>query len=61
MVTPSLPFGFLANRCRNRRLAQIRMALAAPPPERTPGGEAAAGTEARPCPVCRSGRLQVMR
>jgi hypothetical protein len=52
-------FGFLANRCRTRRLAQIRTALAAPPPEQSPGGEAEAGMEARPCPVCRNGRLRV--
>ena len=52
-------FGFLANRCRARRLAQIRTALVAPPPEHTPGSEVEAGTEARPCPVCRSGRLRV--
>ena len=52
-------FGFLANRCRTRRLAQIRTALAAPPPERAPGSEAAAAMDTRPCPVCRSGRLRV--
>jgi len=52
-------FGFLANRCRARRLAQIRTALTAPPPEHTPESEPEAGTEARPCPVCRSGRLRV--
>jgi hypothetical protein len=52
-------FGFPANRCRARRVAQVRTALAARPPERTPGSEAEAGTEARPCPVCRSGRLRV--
>ena len=52
-------FGFLANRCRARRLAQIRTALVAPPPEQTPGSEPEAGMEARPCPVCRSGRLRV--
>jgi hypothetical protein len=52
-------FGFLANRCRSRRLAQIRTALAAPPPEQTPASEAEAGMAARPCPVCRSARLRV--
>jgi hypothetical protein len=51
--------GFLANRCRARRLAQIRTALAAPPPEQMPRSKAEAATEARPCPVCRNGRLRV--
>ena len=50
---------FLTNRCRAHRLAQIRTALLAPPPEQTPGSEPEAGMEARPCPVCRSGRLRV--
>jgi len=52
-------FGFLANRCRARRLVQIRAALAAPLPERKPGNDAPAAIEARPCPVCRSGQLRV--
>ncbi len=52
-------FGFLANRCRARRLAVIRTALAAPAP---PVAEAHAPTapfDGYPCPKCRTGRLQV--
>jgi hypothetical protein len=54
-------FGFLANRCRARRLAEIRTALAAPPPPTaansqdppTPFG-------GYPCPSCSTGRLHVI-
>ncbi|WP_296899996.1 IS91 family transposase [Thiohalocapsa sp.] len=52
-------FGFLANRCRAKRLAQIRQALdaaAAPEPEETQG-EAA---DRPPCPQCGQGRLRII-
>jgi len=52
-------FGFLANRCRQQKLAQIRRALAV--------AETVNGTEARdapapiyPCPQCATGRLRVI-
>ena len=55
-------FGFLANRCRARRLAEIRAALAAPAPP-TPETEAPAEStttvDGYPCPRCRRGRLRV--
>ncbi len=52
-------FGFLANRCRRHRLAQIRTeskAKAAETTERTQAEE----TPDRPCPKCRRGRLRVV-
>jgi hypothetical protein len=51
-------YGFLANRCRGARLAEIRTALAAPPAfaNATQGRVVA---EERPCPKCRTGRLRV--
>ncbi len=52
-------FGFLANRCRRHRLAQIRTAIkakAAETVERTQAEE----TPDRPCPKCRRGRLRVV-
>jgi len=52
-------FGFLANRCRARRLADIRTALAAPAPavaEQPP----ATPFDGYPCPQCRTGRLRVI-
>ena len=52
-------FGFLANRCRARRLGQIRAALEAPPPEATETPKEAAPFDGYPCPQCRQGRLQV--
>jgi hypothetical protein len=53
-------FGFLANRCRARRLSEIRDALAAPPP--APAAEAAAPApfNGYPCPKCRQGHLRVI-
>ena len=51
-------FGFLANRCRAQRLAQIRAALAAPPPAAAQPEQAAPG-DGYPCPKCRTGRLRV--
>lgn len=52
-------FGFLANRCRARRLAQIRTALAAPPPAAPAQSETTAPFDGYPCPISRTGRLQV--
>jgi hypothetical protein len=53
-------FGFLANRCRARRLAAIRTALAAPPPV-VPTDPAPPGPfDGYPCPTCRTGRLRVI-
>ena len=52
-------FGFLANRCRARRLGEIRDALAAPAPEPATEQEAAAPFNGYPCPKCRQGHLRV--
>jgi hypothetical protein len=52
-------FGFLANRCRAQRLAQIRTALAAPAPTVAKTPEPAAPFDGYPCPKCRTGRLRV--
>lgn len=52
-------FGFLANRCRARRLAAIRTALAAPPPPDTETKKPTAPFDGYPCPTCRTGRLWV--
>jgi len=56
-------FGFLANRCRSRCLAQIRIALATAPPRSDDAGEGAGGAPAPvtlPCPRCRQGRLRAV-
>jgi hypothetical protein len=55
-------FGFLANRCRARRLEEIRAALAAPPPAAAPSGAAQKppAFDGYPCPTCRRGRLRVI-
>lgn len=54
-------FGFLANRCRRRRLAEIRAALEAvpPPAEATPDAAPRGPFDGYPCPDCRQGRLRV--
>jgi hypothetical protein len=52
-------FGFLANRYRARHLAQIRTALAAPPPAAPTQSETTAPFDGYPCPICRTGRLRV--
>jgi hypothetical protein len=52
-------FGFLANRCRARRLAEIRTALSAPPPEASAPETPAARFDGYPCPKCRTGKLHV--
>jgi hypothetical protein len=52
-------FGFLANRCRARRLGEIRTALAAPPPEPATAPETPAPFSGYPCPKCRQGHLRV--
>lgn len=52
-------YGFLANRCRAHRLALIRTALAAPPPEPAAAPAPTAPFDGYPCPQCRTGRLHV--
>jgi hypothetical protein len=52
-------FGFLANRCRARRLAEIRTALSAPPPEASAPETPTARFDGYPCPKCRNGKLHV--
>ena len=54
-------FGFLANRCRARRLSEIRAALAAPAPAPDEPREKPAPFDGFPCPKCRRGRLHVTR
>jgi hypothetical protein len=54
-------FGFLANRCRARRLTEIRAAFAAPAPEVEETREKPAPFDGFPCPTCRRGRLHVIR
>lgn len=53
-------FGFLANRCRTRRLAEIRVALAAPPPPPPPPDDVGAQPQPILCPICRKGRLHAV-
>lgn len=57
-------FGFLANRCRAKRLGQIRAAIAAHEGAATmlkqPPGDRETDPAPRPCPRCRTGRLQVI-
>jgi hypothetical protein len=52
-------FGFLANRCRASRLAQIRSALAAPHSAARRVPETSTPFDGYPCPTCRTGRLRV--
>jgi hypothetical protein len=52
-------FGFLANRCRARRLPEIRAALEAPAPEVAEPQDQAAPFDGYPCPKCRQGQLRV--
>jgi len=52
-------FGFLANRCRARRLSEIRAALDALPPQAAAAKEDTAPFDGYPCPKCRKGRMQV--
>jgi len=55
-------YGFLANRCRCERLAQIRQAIAARASDRTrePRENTEAPFNGWPCPACRQGRLRVV-
>lgn len=54
-------YGLLANCCRERRLADVRTALAAQPPESAePEEEAGAGMVGYPCSKCRSGCLYIV-
>ena len=50
-------YGFLANACRVRRLAQIRTALAAPAPTPDPDADAERPDVAPICPSCHHGHL----
>ena len=52
-------FGFLANRCRARRLSEIRVALEAPPPQAPTAKAETAPFDGYPCPKCHKGRLLV--
>jgi len=52
-------YGFLANRCRARRLGQIRAALEVPDSEPTERQEDTGNFDGYPCPKCRSGRLHI--
>ena len=52
-------FGFLANRCRAKRLVAIRSALALPPPAHARTTTAPAAYAGHPCPRCRKGHLRV--
>jgi len=54
-------YGFLANRCRESKLAQIRAALAVPAAddeEPSPGADPSHSSY--PCPKCRRGRLRIL-
>jgi hypothetical protein len=55
-------FGFLANRCRGTRLAQIREAIAGQEKAAAPTAAAhsTAPTEEWPCPRCRRGHMRVI-
>ena len=56
-------YGFLANRCRKTKLAQIRTALAhmvQQTPSAETDDEAAYTFDGYPCPECRIGRLLVI-
>ncbi len=55
-------FGFLANRCRAERIAQIRAHIdaAAPSTEPTEAEQEHACFEGYPCPKCHPGRLRVI-
>jgi hypothetical protein len=52
-------FGFLANRCRARRLSEIRAALEAPSPQAPAAKADTAPFDGYPCPKCHKGHLQV--
>lgn len=54
-------FGWLANRCRSRRLAEVRAAIDAPPPEEdSEDRKEPAPFDGYPCPVCRQGHLRIL-
>ena len=58
-------YGFLSNRCRQRRLGEIRSALKAPPIDSTTRSASADARRNRedadqPCPKCRAGRLRTV-
>ena len=53
-------YGFLANRCRAKRLAAIRGDLETPPPAPEPASEPDHQAFEYPCPECHRGRLHVI-
>ena len=54
-------YGFLANRCRERKLAQIRAALAVPAVHDDESSSRADTSDpSYPCPKCRRGRLRAL-
>ncbi len=54
-------FGFLANRCRARRLAEVHAAIEVPPREDTSADpEEPACFDGYPCPFCRQGHLRIV-
>jgi hypothetical protein len=53
-------FGFLANRCRLAKLAQIRHALHQPP-ARKESEDPQPSVAVFPCPQCRTGQLRMLR
>jgi len=54
-------FGWLANRCRAKRLAEVRAAINAPPPEETSEDrQEPASFDGYPCPFCRQGHLRII-
>ena len=54
-------FGFLANRCRQQRLGEIRAAIDAAPAQDAERASAEEGVafDGYPCPSCRQGRLRI--
>jgi len=53
-------YGFLANRCRERKLAQIRAALALPAADHHNPPPPDTSDPSHPCPKCRRGRLRIV-
>jgi hypothetical protein len=53
-------FGWLANRSRRTKLAQIRQVLATPPPPAPEPDRNVRSANDYPCPCCRVGRLQLV-
>ena len=51
-------FGFLANRCRARRLREIRVTPEGPTPPAPAAKAETPPCAGYPCPMCHQGRLQ---